>query len=66
MLKKHDIVANIFPDDAVIWKYFSFTAFLAMIEYGMLFFTRAKYLTDPKEFPIYKKDADAFPYSNVH
>jgi hypothetical protein len=64
MLKRHPYVACDFPDDAVIWKYFSFTAFLAMIEDGMLYFTRAKYLTDPKEFPIYKSDADAFPYPN--
>ena len=61
MLKKHEYVANEFPNDGIIWKYFSLPAFLAMIEDGMLYFSRAKCLADPNEFPVYEEDANIYP-----
>lgn len=61
MLKRHKYVGCDFSDSATIWKYLSFTAFLAMLEDKALFFTRAKCFADPNEFPVYEDDANVFP-----
>ncbi|MBR2194694.1 MAG: DUF2971 domain-containing protein [Salinivirgaceae bacterium] len=61
MLKKHKYVGCDFSDSATIWKYLSFTAFLAMLEDKSLYFTRAKCFADPNEFPVYENDAEVFP-----
>lgn len=62
MLKKHKYVGVGFSDDDIIWKYFSLPAFLAMLENGMLYFTRVSTLPDPNEFPITDLDIKGFGF----
>ena len=63
MIKKHEYVANDFSEDATVWKYMPLPAFLALLEDGKLYFTRADKLSDPNEFPIIENDAKAFRMS---
>jgi len=58
MLKKHDYVGIDFSMGETIWKYFPFPAFMALVENGMLYFTRAKCFADPYEFPVFDADAE--------
>lgn len=63
MLKKHPYVACQFPDNATIWKYFPFPAFLTLLENRELYFTRVSTLDDPNEYPITERDANYFSLS---
>lgn len=60
MIKRHSYVQNAFSDDAMIWKYYKLPRFLDLIETRKLFFTRVDTFSDPNEFPITAKDAQAF------
>ena len=60
MIKRHSYVQNEFDDGAVIWKYYKLPRFLDLIEKRKLFFTRVDKFSDPNEFPIIAKDAQAF------
>ncbi|MBO7433014.1 MAG: DUF2971 domain-containing protein [Salinivirgaceae bacterium] len=57
MLKKHRYVGVDFSEGETIWKYFPFPAFLALLEDGKLYFTRANCFADPNEFPVFEADA---------
>lgn len=60
MVKRHAYVQNGFNDSDIIWKYYRLPRFLDLLKQRKLYFTRVDTFSDPNEYPITEKDAQAF------
>lgn len=55
MYQEHPI-CELPPDDATLWRYMNFTKFVSLLEKQALFFARARYLDDPFEGSLPKRN----------